>query len=68
MLSLNSISAWIEVNGKELEQYGVEEDPDHNKVTCWIPTQADQVGRLNEDQCAALYPQQLLELFRRIQG
>ncbi|KAG8213336.1 hypothetical protein J3R82DRAFT_11818 [Butyriboletus roseoflavus] len=42
MLSLNDISAWIEVDGKELEQYGVEEDLNQSQVTCWIPTQADK--------------------------
>lgn len=51
MLSLNGVSAWIEVHGKELEQYGVEEDPDHHKVTCWIATQADKVRqRSNKDR------------------
>lgn len=43
MLSLNDISAWIEVDGKELEQYGIEEDLDRSQVTCWIATQADKV-------------------------
>ena len=43
MLSLNKVSAWIEVDGKELEQYGIEEDLDRSQVTCWIPTQADKV-------------------------
>jgi hypothetical protein len=43
MLSLNGISAWIEVDGKELEQYGIEEDLDRRQATCWIATQADKV-------------------------
>lgn len=43
MLSLNGISAWIEVDGKELEQYGIEEDLDLSLVTCWIASQADKV-------------------------
>ncbi|KAH0832995.1 hypothetical protein J3R83DRAFT_11978 [Lanmaoa asiatica] len=43
MLLLNGVSAWIEVDGKELEQYGVQEDLDQSRVTCWIPTQADKV-------------------------
>ncbi|KAF8554455.1 hypothetical protein OG21DRAFT_1064395 [Imleria badia] len=42
MLSLYGLSAWIEVEGRELEQYGVEEDYDQNQVTCWIATQADK--------------------------
>jgi hypothetical protein len=42
MLLLNDISAWIEVDGKELEQYGIEEDLDRSQVTCWIATQADK--------------------------
>ena len=47
-LSLNGVSAWVEVDGKELEQYGVEEDIEHNQVTCWIATQVDKVGQLSE--------------------
>lgn len=43
MLSLNSVSAWIEVDDKELEQYGVEENSNQSQVTCWIATQAGKV-------------------------
>lgn len=58
MLSLNGVLAWIEVDGKELEQYGVEEDPDRNRVTCWIATQADKVGQPNESsRCRSLPPE-----------
>lgn len=58
MLSLHGISAWIEVDGKELEQYGVEEDLDRNQVTCWIPTQAGKVGQLIEVHVSRIpYPQ-----------
>ncbi|KAG6374431.1 hypothetical protein JVT61DRAFT_4468 [Boletus reticuloceps] len=42
MLSLHGVSAWVEVDGKELEQYGVAEDLDQNQVTCWIPSQANK--------------------------
>ncbi|KAG9314946.1 hypothetical protein JVU11DRAFT_4055 [Chiua virens] len=40
MLSLNGVSAWIEVDGVEIEQYGVEEGQDH--ITCWIAAQANR--------------------------
>ena len=43
MLSLSNVSAWIEVDGKELEQYGIEEDSDRSLVTCWIASQAGKV-------------------------
>ncbi|KAF9223803.1 hypothetical protein BS17DRAFT_781217 [Gyrodon lividus] len=39
MLNLGGISAWVEVDGQELEQYGVAEDLEKNEVTCWIATQ-----------------------------
>ncbi|KAH7884270.1 hypothetical protein F5I97DRAFT_1888165 [Phlebopus sp. FC_14] len=40
MLQFKHFSAWIEVEGKELEQYGVEEDLEKNQVSCWIASQA----------------------------
>ncbi|KIJ60376.1 hypothetical protein HYDPIDRAFT_117292 [Hydnomerulius pinastri MD-312] len=40
MLNFEEISAWVEVDGQELEQYGVEENLEKNEVTCWIATQA----------------------------
>ncbi|KAF8126953.1 hypothetical protein EV363DRAFT_1346714 [Boletus edulis] len=42
MLSLHGISAWVEVDGKELEQYGVAEGMDQNQVTCWIASQTNK--------------------------
>ena len=62
MLSLNDISAWIEVDGKELEQYGIEEDVGHSQVTCWIPTQAGKVAKQgpchipNLQQTSSVFP------------
>ncbi|KAF8843791.1 hypothetical protein BDN67DRAFT_963980 [Paxillus ammoniavirescens] len=42
MLNLKEVSAWIEVDGQELEQYGVTQDLGKSEVTCWIATQAGQ--------------------------
>ncbi|KIJ13483.1 hypothetical protein PAXINDRAFT_13813 [Paxillus involutus ATCC 200175] len=49
MLNLKEVSAWIEVDGEELEQYGVTEDLEKSEVTCWIATQAGKAGHLNFD-------------------
>ncbi|KIJ60377.1 hypothetical protein HYDPIDRAFT_43382 [Hydnomerulius pinastri MD-312] len=42
MLHYKQFSAWIEVDGHELEEYGVEGDLEKNVVVCWI---ASQIGK-----------------------
>ncbi|KAJ3515143.1 hypothetical protein NLJ89_g1950 [Agrocybe chaxingu] len=34
------LSVWIEVNGVELQEYGMELSADGSTVTCWVPSEA----------------------------
>ena len=43
MLQLGNLSAWITVDGKKLEEYGVEISDDGREATCWIPSKVGQV-------------------------
>jgi hypothetical protein len=42
MLKLCNFEAWVSIDGKELEQYGVEDTGDQT-VSCWI---ASEVGKV----------------------
>jgi len=43
MLRLGSLSAWITVDGEELQEYGVEISDNGKEATCWIPSKVGQV-------------------------
>ncbi|KAJ7680697.1 hypothetical protein DFH06DRAFT_939276, partial [Mycena polygramma] len=42
MLQWKEFSAWISIDGREPEEYGVEVDEDEKTVTCWI---ASELGK-----------------------
>jgi len=43
MPQFNDIFAFIEVDGQELPQYGIDIIPEENTVTCWVASQPDKV-------------------------
>lgn len=43
MLQLGDLAAWITVDGRELEEYGVEISDNGKEATCWIPSKVGQV-------------------------
>jgi hypothetical protein len=44
MLTHRGFSAWIVVDGKPVPEYLVAEDTKAARVSCWIPSEAGQVG------------------------
>ena len=42
-MRLGDIDCWIEVDGKPLDEYGVELSQDDKKCNAWIPSKAGQV-------------------------
>lgn len=42
-LTCNEIEAWVSVKKKALPQYSEGRDELNNEVTCWIPSEADNV-------------------------
>lgn len=47
-LELGDFSAWIEVDGVELPQHGVEYSQDEKTATCWIASEDGKVRRLSK--------------------
>ena len=43
MLQFNDIFAFIEVDGQEFTQYGIDIILEENTVTCWVASQPDKV-------------------------
>ncbi|KAJ7933800.1 hypothetical protein B0H13DRAFT_1592038 [Mycena leptocephala] len=39
MLHCKEFSAWVSIEGKVTEEYGVEISEDQKSVTCWIPSE-----------------------------
>jgi hypothetical protein len=59
-MKLKSFQAWILVDGKEVNQYGLETQ--ENKMTCWIPSEAGKVCLLlglSLDRIVRVYSQGL---------
>jgi hypothetical protein len=43
MLHCKEFSAWVSIEGKVTEEYGVEISEDQKSVTCWIPSELGKV-------------------------
>ena len=44
MLQLNSVMAWVTVDGIALDHYNVEVSAEKKELTCWIPSQEGKVS------------------------
>lgn len=56
MLQHNGVFSFIEIDGQELSQYGIEILPEENTITCWIACQPDKVPRPPLQQQLQLIP------------
>jgi len=46
-MQLGDYTVWVTVEGKEVEQYSIEEDETKKEVTCWIASTEGKVAIMN---------------------
>jgi hypothetical protein len=70
VMKLHGFSAWITVDGAELNQYNVEVSPEGNKATCWIPSQvgkASKPARASPSTLSSSYAKTWIEIYLELE-